>query len=181
MHRRPLVLALGMGALLLGASVGPAFAAILLQTLSADAGPPGLEVTLQVEITGREAGTGALHLVPGETYTQPTPCEQLEGATVLGVMTWQQGAIEYEGRSYPGAIAEMTFTVPDVAAGAYYLAESRPDPYTACFVFAPFTVTSDPMPDTAMRTPQNELFGVGAVAVLVSVTLAAWRRLATQA
>ena len=68
MHRRPFAIAVAAAGLLLATSAGSAFAAILLRTLSAEAAAPGAEVTLGIEMTGRQAGTepGVLLLVSAE-------------------------------------------------------------------------------------------------------------------
>jgi hypothetical protein len=72
--------------------------------------------------------------------------------------------------------SEARFTVPQVPAGDYYLAESRDDQYTVCFIFASFTVDK-PMPDTAMapHSPPLALMFGGA---LIALGFAAGRRLA---
>ena len=150
MHRRGFAIAFAAASLLTAMSVGSASAAVVLTTLSAKAGAPGAEVTLGIEMTGRQAGTeaGVLFLVPVDTFSEPTPCEQIDGATALGDMTWHAAQLTFEGGSYPGMASETRFTVPQTPDGAYYLAESWPDPYTRCFSYASFTVDSA-LPNTA--------------------------------
>ncbi len=149
-HRRGFAIAFAAASLLTAMSVGSASAAVVLTTLSAKAGAPGAEVTLGIEMTGRQAGTeaGVLFLVPVDTFSEPTPCEQIDGATALGDMTWHAAQLTFEGGSYPGMASETRFTVPQTPDGAYYLAESWPDPYTRCFSYASFTVDSA-LPNTA--------------------------------
>jgi len=125
-------------------------------------------------MTGRLAGTepGVLLLVPADTYDEPTRCEQLERATVLGDMTCREAQVEFQGSSYPGMVSEAPFTVPPVPAGDYYLAESWENPYTACFVYTSFTVTA---PDTAMARPTPPLLLVIAGALLAFGVAAGFR------
>lgn len=128
-RRRRVAIAFVGASVLLGTSVGNVLAAILLTTLSADAAPPGAEVTLRIDMTGRDAGTdpGVLLLVPVATFNEPTPCDQIQGATELGEMVWRASQVQFEGSFYPGMTTETRFTVPDVPDAQYYLAESWPN------------------------------------------------------
>lgn len=177
MHRRPFAIAVAAAALLLLGLAGNAFAAILLTTLSADAAPPGAQVTLGIEMTGRQPGTapGVLLLVPVGTFDEPTPCEEIEGATVLGDTTWQASSVGLGGSTYPGMASETHFVVPQVPDGAYYLAETWADPYTRCFSFASFAVDSS-LPDTAVPPPSTMPFlpAVAGALVLVAGVVTRW-------
>ena len=143
---------------LLAASVGASLAAFQTAQLNPDAGPIGTPVSIHIEMSARIAGTapGPLVLVGKQAlYDNPSAarCEEIPGALVVGETAWQSATIEYAGQEYSGFVGEAEFTVPDVPAGIYHLAESIDARGTGCFTFASFTVTDTALPDTAMSKP----------------------------
>jgi hypothetical protein len=162
-------------------AVGPSLAAVQRATLSLEAARPGDRVTLHVEATARLAGTddGFLILVPEgalEQAEEASHCEDIEGATLLGEMTWQAAMVEFAGVSYPGFVGDAQFIVPQVPDGAYYLAESIEATGTGCHVFASFTVNTSLVGDTAIRPRGAPITPAAAAAVLVALAIGAFRR-----
>lgn len=174
MHRRRGALALVAAGLLTAMKVARASAAVVIPTLSTKAAPPGAKVTLDVRMTGRQAGTetGVLFLVPVNTYSERTPCDQIAGAVALGDMTWHAVELTFEGGTVSGMASQTRFTVPHVPDGAYYLAEGWP---SACFSYTPFTVDST-LPNTATMPPRLPLLPLLGGALVCAALVLALRR-----
>jgi hypothetical protein len=178
---RPPAVGLVAGTLVAMVAVESSLAAVQRATLSLEAARPGDHVTLHVEATARFAGTdaGFLILVPEgalERAAEATHCEDIDGATALGEMTWQAAMVEFAGVSYPGFVGDAQFTVPQVPDGAYNLAESIEATGTGCHVFASFTVTTSPLGDTAMEPPGAPITPTVVAAALVALAIGALRR-----
>jgi len=145
-------------------SAGIALGAVQRAILSVEEAPGGAEVTIQVATTARGAQTrpGTLIIVPTAAFdASPSAlqCEEIAGSAVVGEMTWQAGPVAFGDGVYDGFIGDAVFTVPDVPAGSYYLAESIAARGTGCHVFAAFDVTPGQLPDTAMTATPLGLRG----------------------
>ena len=79
-------------------------------------------------------------------------CEQIGRAVEVGQTHWQVGTVEFEGRSYEGVTGEATFTVPDLPADTYRIAESIDAEGTGCHIFALIEDRSNELPNTAVPT-----------------------------
>jgi hypothetical protein len=167
--------------LVLAAAAGTALGAVQVVELSAQRVLPSTVVTMHVAMTAREAGTesGALFMIPSGTFgdsPESLPCEKVGGAVEVGrQIKWTVGTVEYEGMSYAGVTGEATFTVPHVAVGTYWLAESIEARGTGCHIFASIDVVAE-LPDTALplveaatRSGQAVPLGVGLLAVSLLV------------
>lgn len=180
MNRRSLTAGVAASLVALATTAGVTLAAVQRATLSVEAGPPGTEVTLRVEMTARIAGTneGLLLLVPVaafEAAPEAARCEAIDGSTKLAAMAWNAATVEFSGTSYAGLVGEAIFTVPDVPVGAYFLAESIDATGTGCHTFAAFSVTAAGLPDTAMADDKN-VAAVGLALLLLAAAIAAARR-----
>ena len=151
---------LGASILLLLASATSALAAFQNVRLSATSAPVGTEITGRIEISARGStdDPSALFLVPQAALDADASaqCDDMTGATTVGQLAWDEATIVFEGRgaSYPGFVADVTFTVPDVPLGIYYLAESIESEGTGCFWFTQFGVGVE-LPDTATEGPSS--------------------------
>lgn len=169
-----------VGLVLAAAAAGTALGSVQVVELSAQRVLPGTVVTMHVAITAREAGTesGALFMIHSGTFgdsPESLPCEKVGGAVEVGQIEWTVGTVEYEGMSYAGVTGEATFTVPHVAVGTYWLAESIEARGTGCHIFTSIDVVAE-LPDTALplveaatRSGQAVPLGVGLLAVSLLV------------
>jgi hypothetical protein len=160
MRYRRGVIASAMAALVLvAATVGTSRAAFQVVDLSAETVVPGMVVTMRVEMSGRLVGTepAALFLIPSGTFGDSPEllrCEQVGRAIEVGETHWQFGTVEFEGASYDGVIGEATFTVPDLPADLYRIAESIDAEGTGCHIFALIEVVAQ-LPNTAIPVPRD--------------------------
>jgi hypothetical protein len=137
---------------------GTARAAVQRADLSPAVGPTGTTVTMHVETTARWHGTetetvylflaDVLRSSPSELH-----CDELAGALPVGDMTWHVGPVTFGAYSGEGFIGDMTFVVPDVVHGSYYLGENIQAVGTGCHPFGEFTVASASLPNTALPAP----------------------------
>ena len=136
-------------------TTGLSLAAFQVVELSVEQASPGTHVTLRVGMSGRIAGTepGSLFLIAAGTFgdagPEMMPCETIPGAVEVGEVHWQPGTVEFEGDSYSGVVGQGTFTVPQLTADVYRLAESTDAGGSLCHIFTLFEVVSS-LPDTAM-------------------------------
>ena len=139
---------------LVAATAGISRAAFQVVELSAEIVVPGTVVTMRAAMSGRLVGTepAALFLIPSGTFgdsPESLQCEQVGRAVEVGVTHWQVGTVEFEGQSYDGVIGEATFTVPDLPADTYRIAESIDAEGTGCHVFSSIEVVAH-LPNTAL-------------------------------
>jgi hypothetical protein len=155
MHLARVARSLVIALTITGFSTGWSLAAFQVVELSVSQASPGTAVTIRVGMSGRIAGTepGSLFLIAGGTFgdagPETVPCDTVPGAVEVGQMHWQAGTVEFEGESYSGVVGEGTFTVPQVKADVYRLAESTDAGGSLCHIFTLFDVVSG-LPDTAM-------------------------------
>lgn len=152
-HRSRLVA--GLTALALaGTTPGPSLAAVQIVELSAETVVPGTVVTMRVEMT-RVAGTepSPLFLIPSGTFGDSPShesCEDVGRAVEVGETHWQAGMVEFQGAWYEGVIGGASFTVPDLPADTYRIAETIDAQGTLlCHIFAVIQVVAS-LPDTAL-------------------------------
>ena len=146
----------GVAALVLvAATPGASLAAFQIVELSAETVVPGAVVTMRVEMT-RIAGTepSPLFLIPSGTFgdspSNNESCEDVARAIEVGETHWQAGMVEFEGALYEGVIGGATFTVPDLQADTYRIAETIDAQGTLlCHIFAAIQVVAS-LPDTAL-------------------------------
>ena len=145
----------GLAALVLAATTpGASLAAFQVVGLSAETVVPGTVVSMRVEMT-RIAGTepGSLFLIPSGTFGDSPSnevCEDVARVIPVGETHWRAGMVEFEGALYEGVIGGATFTMPDLPADTYFIAETIDAQGTlACHVFAVIQVV-DSLPDTAL-------------------------------
>jgi hypothetical protein len=144
--------------LLLLAAATTALAAFQTVQLSATSAPVGTAITGKIEISGRATteNPSALYLVPQAALDadESAHCDDVTGAAVVGQLAWVEAPVESGGTSYPGFVADVAFTVPEVPWGVYYLAESIEAAGTGCHAFAQFGVGVE-LPDTATGQPSS--------------------------
>jgi len=175
------VTASGATALLLAATtVGTSLAAVDVVELSAQQVVPGSVVTMRVATTATEVrgNSGALFMIPSGTFgdsPESLPCDKVGRAVEVAQIHWTPGTVEYEGESYAGVTGEVTFTVPQLAADTYRLAESIDNELTGCHIFASIEVVAE-LPDTALSPIRTVAgvdhafaIGVGLLALVLSV------------
>lgn len=153
LYRRRLVASVA-ALVLVAATPTASLAAFQIVELSAETVAPGTVVTMQVEMT-RVAGTkpAPLFLIPSGTWgDSPShePCDDVGRSIEVGETHWQAGMVEFEGALYEGVIGGATFTMPDVPADTYSIAETiDTGGSTSCHSFAVIQVVAS-MPDTAL-------------------------------
>ena len=182
--RRGVGLSAAIALLLAAASVGTSLGAIQVIELSAERVLPGTTVTLRVGMTARAAGTaaGTLFMIPSGTFgdsPESLRCEQVGGAVEVGQIRWTAGTVEYDGTSHTGVTGEVTFTVPELAADTYRLAESITSRGTGCHIFTSIDVVAE-LPDTALplRGPDpgvGEALPAGAGLLAIAIVIARLR------
>ena len=133
----------------------PATAAVQETTLSVERAAPGTSVSIRIETSARWEGTqpGTLYLVPQpgfDTGPLSRTCDQVRGSIALGEVAWRAETVEISSWTGQGFVGEMTFTVPQTAAGDYYVAETSPAINARCHMFAGFGVALASLPDTAL-------------------------------
>lgn len=148
---RSIVIAVSLAALTTGVSL----AAFQVVELGVEEAPPGTTVSLRVGMSGRPAGTepGSLFLIAAGTFGDAGPetvtCDSVPSAVEVGEIQWQSGMVEFEGESYSGVVGQGTFTVPQLTADVYRLAESTEVGGALCHIFTLFEVLPS-LPDTAL-------------------------------
>jgi hypothetical protein len=158
---------------LLAVTAGNTLASFQTIELSVTSAAVGDDVSVRIEISEREgtSNPSELLLVDKVTFdaSHGAPhCEEMEGASVVGEMTWQAATIEFQGASYPGFVGTGAFTVPDIPIGTYVLAETRIGiEGTGCHPFTSFNVG---IPDTAMSEPTSG--GAAAFVLLIVMAVA---------
>jgi len=140
--------------LLAAAAVGTSLGAVDVVELSAQQVMPGSAVTMRVATTATEVRgeSGALFMIPSGTFgdsPESLSCDQVGRAVEVAQIHWTPGTVVYDGESYAGVTGEVTFTVPQIAADTYRLAESIDNEFTGCHVFASIEVVAE-LPDTAL-------------------------------
>ena len=133
-------------------------AAVQRTELEPAAAPTGTTVTMHVETTARFDGTqpGTVYLFLVDVFdSSPSElhCDGLDGAVAVGELTWQTGPVTFGEYAGEGFIGDMTFVVPAIAVGTYYLGENIPARNTGCQRLADFSVTSGSLPNTALPVP----------------------------
>ncbi len=153
--------ALGASFLLVLAGATSAAAAFQTVQLSTTSAPVGTAITMHVEISGLLATENptALYVVPKGALGldgdhSASHCEDVTGATIVGELLWDEAPIAFEGSTYPGFVADVAFTVPEVPLGIYDLAMSVEAEGTGCHQFAQFGVGVE-LPDTAIGQPPS--------------------------
>lgn len=162
MCNRRQLLAIVAALVLLTARPSASLAAFQIVELSAETVAPGTVVTMHVEMT-RVAGTepGPLFLIPSGTFgdsPSDQSCDDVPRAIEVGDTRWEAGMVEFEGALYEGVIGGATFTVPDLPADTYRIAETIDAGAPSCHVFAVIEVVAS-LPDTAL--PAGDAAGAG--------------------
>jgi hypothetical protein len=165
------------------ASAGTTMAAFQIVNLSATSGEPGAVIAMRVDASHLIGGSeqSEVFLLPRNAYEgspEPTRCDDVPSATVVGELLWHDAPVEFEEKTYPGFVGNGSFTVPDVETGIYVVAGILDNRYTGCHVFSLFGVGMQ-LPDTATAISElsvRMLSVVGLALLVVSVLLAVTAR-----